>query len=192
VTDLSKRAERIAARLVSHDTGAHVEEHDRDGRQGVVDFMLEWANGNAGALEVTMITEPQSSAWQGMAMRDGWRWPAETSWNFRAASASFPYKRTKRAALRAVALCDEWQVNEPADLPESVLAHEPDVSKFLADNVGHLTRSPFPPGITIYQSVSAEFVDAAPADFTLVVESWLSRPHIQPHLDKLHRTADVS
>lgn len=192
MSELSARAEQIAARVVHHDTGAHVEEHDRDGRQGVVDFMLEWANGDAGALEVTMITEPESSAWQGMAMRDGWQWPAETSWEFRAASASFPYKNTKRAAMRAVALCDEWQVDEPGCLPDSVLAHEPDVAKFLSKHVGHLKRSPFSPGITIYQAVNAEFVDATSADFRSVVESWLSRAHIEPHLDKLQRAPDVS
>lgn len=192
MSDLSKRAEHIAAHLVGHETGAQIDEYDRDGRQGVVDFMLVFPDGDSGALEVTMITEPESSAWQGMATRDGWRWPAETSWDFRPASTNFPYKRTKRAALRAVSLCDEWQVNEPSSLPRSVLASEPDVAKFLSENVGHLKRSQFSPGIAVYPAVKTEFVDAAPANFALVVESWLNRSHIQPHLDKLHRALDVS
>lgn len=42
------------------------------------------------------------------------------------------------------------------------------------------------PGLT------AEFVEATPSDFALVVESWLSRPHIEPHLQKLRRTSGVS
>jgi len=192
MSELSERAEQIAARLIGHASGAQVEKHDIDGRQGVVDFLLEWENGDAGALEVTMITEPASSAWQGLAMRDGWRWPAATSWDFRPTEVSFPYKRTKRVALRAVALCDEWHVDDPSDLPDNVLALEPAVKQLLAENVGRLKRTPFSPGIMIYQSANAEFVEATPADFTLVVQSWLGRPHIEPHLQKLRRTSAVA
>lgn len=68
MSELSERAEQIAAHLVAHDTSAAVEQHDVNGRQGAVDFVLTRTDGDTGALEVTMITQSQSIAWQGMAM----------------------------------------------------------------------------------------------------------------------------
>ena len=187
MTALSDRAERIAAHLVGHATGAEVIPHDVDGRQAAVDFLLQWPDGLVGALEVTMVTERASIAWQGMAMKDGWAWPAETSWEFRPNSVSFPYKKTKRAAIRAVELCDHWAADSPADLPAEVVAEEPELARFMADGTGSLRRMPFKPGIKLYQSTTAEFVEAAPADFSRVVESWHEHPHLAPHLTKVKR-----
>ena len=192
MTTLSVRAEQIAARLVGHATGASVVPHDTDGKQGAVDYLLKWTDGRAGALEVTLITQRASSAWQGMAMKDAWSWPAETSWEFRPNEVSFAYKRTKRAAIRAVELCDKWGVDTPSSLPHQVLAAEPAVAEFLTDDVGTLRRTPYAAGIRLYQSTTAEFVEAAPADFSRVVESWHEHPHISPHLEKVRRASLVS
>jgi hypothetical protein len=192
MTDLAKRAERIAAHLVGYETGAAVVSHDTDGRQGAVDFLLEWPDGRRGALEVTLVTEKASIAWQGMAMKEGWRWPAESSWEFRSAAPNFPYKFVRQVALRAVELCDAHGVDRPEQLPSELLETELDLARFLADGIGTLRRTRFGPGVVIYQVTRAEFVDNAPRDFARVVETWYEEPHMASHIEKLARTADVS
>lgn len=122
MTELSNRAEQIAAHLVSHATATKAVPYDTNGRQSAVDFLLEWPDGRVGALEVTLIVEAESIAWQGLASKEGWRWPA--AWGFRANRVNFPYKQTRRIALRAVELCDLWSVYGPAELPAEVLADE--------------------------------------------------------------------
>lgn len=189
MTALSARAEQIAAHLVGHQTGADVIPYDIDGRQAAVDFLLQWPDGQVGALEVTLVTERASIAWQGMAMKDGWIWPAETSWEFRPSDVSFAYKKTKLVAIRAVELCDQWGVDSPSDLPAQVVSAESELARFLADDIGALRRTPFKPGIQLYQSTTAEFVEAAPADFSRVVESWHQHPHLAPHLAKVKRAS---
>lgn len=188
---LSDRAEQIAAHLVGHKTGAEVVPYDTNGRQAAVDFLLKWPDGRLGALEVTLITEPASIEWQGLAMKDKWSWPAQTSWEFRPNNARFAYKGTKQVAIRAVELCDKWSVDTPANLPAEVLDDDLEISRFLADDIGSLRRTPFTPGITLYPSSAAEFVEAAPADFSRVVESWHEHPHLAPHLVKLNRASQV-
>ena len=76
VSELAGRAEQIGAYLVAHALGATASKFDAGGRQSAVDFLLEWPNGRQGALEVTLVTQPGSAAWQGMAAKEGWRWPA--------------------------------------------------------------------------------------------------------------------
>ena len=192
MTGLADRAEQIAAYLVGYETGAEVHLHDTDGRQAAVDFLLEWPDGRRGALEVTLVTEKASIAWQGMAMKEGWRWPATSLWEFRAAATSFPYRFVRQAVLRAVELCDTHGVDRPEDLPSAVLDTEVDLARFLADDLGALRRTRLDPGVVIYQSVRAEFVDSAPSDFARAVEAWQGEPHMASHLKKLRRTADVS
>lgn len=80
MTGLAERAEQIAAHLVGHETGAAAV---AQGRQAPIDFLLQWPDGRVGALEVTLVTQSASVAWQGLAMKDGWRWHAESSWEFR-------------------------------------------------------------------------------------------------------------
>ena len=185
VSGMAARAEQIAAHLVALETGAVVTRHDCGGRQGAVDFLILWPDGRQGGLEVTLITEPRSAAWQGMAAKEGWRWPAGTSWEFRAGLVSFPYRRTRGAVLRAVELCDLWSVDDPTALPAKALVNEHELRWFLSDQVGTLRRASLSPGVALYQDVRAEFIDAAPPDFSLVVEGWLRLPHMAPHLEKV-------
>ena len=189
MTTLSARAEQIAAHLVGHETGAEIIPHDIDGRQAAVDFLLQWPDGRVGALEVTLVTERASIAWQGMAMKEGWSWPADTSWEFRPNDVSFAYKKTKRVTTRAVELCDQWAVDGPSDLPAEVVAAEPELARFLENDIGTLRRTPFEPGIKLYQSSTAEFVEAASADFSRVADSWHEHPHLAPHLEKVKRAS---
>ncbi|MBC7594163.1 MAG: hypothetical protein H7288_09530, partial [Kineosporiaceae bacterium] len=192
VTGFAERAEQIAAHLVAHETGTLVTLHDKDGRQGAVDYLLEWADGRRGALEVTAVIETASIEWQGKVAKEGWWWPSDTSWDFRPADVNFHYKRTRRAVLRAVQLCDEWSVNAPEDLPEEVIAMERDVNTFLAGRTGSLRRSPFSAGVTIYPSIRSEFVNFAPADFSRVVEDWHDQAHMASHIEKLRKVPDDS
>lgn len=189
---ISERAEQIADHLVGNATGAQILPYDINGRQSAVDFVLQWPDGKVGALEVTLITELSSIEWQGLASKEGWRWPAATSWEFRPNNASFPYKRTRKVALRAVELCDEWSIDNPADLPTVVLGNEEEIARFLTDEIGTLRRTPFSPGIQLYQTTRAEFVDAASGDFNLVVEAWRSHPHMSSHVKKLMEVPGVS
>lgn len=192
MTSLAERAEQIASYLVGHEAAAVMVPHDVDGRQAAVDYLLEWPDRRRGALEVTLVTEKASIAWQGMAMKEGWRWPTETSWEFRAAAPNFPYKFVRRAALRAVELCDAHHLDKPEQLPPEVLDDEHDLKRFLASDLGSLRRTGLSPGVAIYQSVRAEFVDNAPLDFTEVVEAWLEEPHMASHLKKLADAVGVS
>lgn len=192
MTGFAERAEQIAAYLVAHETGAVAVPHDKDGRQSAVDYLLEWSDGRRGGLEVTLVIEPTSIEWQGKAAKDSWRWPSETSWDFRPADLSFHYKRTRRTVLRAVQLCDEWSVDSPEELPVGVLATEIDVTTFLADETGSLRRSPFRAGVTVYPSSRTEFVDSAPADFSLVVESWHHQAHMASHIEKVKKAPGVA
>ena len=183
VSELAGRAEDIAAHLVSHALGAKARKFDADGRQSAVDFMLEWPNGRRGALEVTLVTQPESSAWQGMAAKEGWRWPAPSGWEFRLAGTDMPYQRTRRAVLRAVALCDRENVDALDRLPPDIASGDPDL-RWLSD-IGDLRRTSFKPGVVLLPEVRAEFVEASTSDFTTLVESWLHLPHIPRHIEKL-------
>lgn len=182
---IASRSEQIATLLVGFDSGAKVVPYDVDGRQAAVDFLLEWQDGRSGALEVTLIMDSRSEEWQGLAMRDGWRWPAKSSWEFRPREINFPYKRTRSIVLRAVQLCDEWEVSNPSDLPPDIIADEPHISRFLADGIGSLRRTPFSPGVVIYPSTRADFSSATAGNFALLVESWLAKPHVNAHIQKL-------
>ena len=117
VSELADRAEDIAAHLVSHALGADARRFDADGRQSAVDFMLELPNNRRGALEVTLVTQPESSAWQGLAAKEGWRWPASSGWEFRLNGDDMPYRRARRAVMRAVELCDREEVDALDRLP---------------------------------------------------------------------------
>ncbi|WP_311212276.1 MULTISPECIES: hypothetical protein [unclassified Arthrobacter] len=138
------------------------------------------------------MTEKASIAWQGMAMKEGWCWPAESSWEFRSAAPSFSYKSVRRVVLRAVELCDAHGVDRPEHLPSELLDSEQDLARFIADEMGTLKRTPYSPGVVIFQATRAEFVDGAPVDFARIVETWHGEPHMASHIDKLARAADVS
>lgn len=189
VSELAGRAEDIGAHLVAHTLGATATKFDADGRQSAVDFMLEWPNGRRGALEVTLVTQPESAAWQGMAATEGWRWPAPSGWEFRLTGADMPYQRTRRAVLRAVALCDQGSVDAPDRLPADVVHDDPEVAWM--NKVGDLRRTPFKPGVVLIPWVRAEFVEASTSDFTTVVEGWLHLPHMPRHIEKVRSTAAV-
>lgn len=181
MTGLSERAERVAAHIVSHETGSIAEPQ---GRQGAIDFLLTWPDGRRGGLEVTLVTERESAASQGMAMRDGWRWPASSGRSFRPNSISFPYRATKKIVIKAVSLCDEWRVGTVSEVPDHVIANDTDLRTFITQAVGELTRTPFSPGVVVYQATRAEFIDATAPDFSTTVESWLDLPHVIPHIEK--------
>jgi hypothetical protein len=189
VSELAGRAEQIGARLVGHALGAAASKFDTNGRQSAVDFMLEWPNGRRGALEVTLVTQPASAAWQGMAAKEGWRWPASSGWQFRLAGPDMPYHRTRRAVLRAVALCDQWSVAAPQRLPAEVLHRDPEVE--WVNQVGELRRTSSKPGVVLLPEVRAGFVEASTSDFTAVVESWLYLPHMPRHVEKVRSVAAV-
>lgn len=184
MTGMATRAEQIAAHFVTRETAAVAVPYDTNGRQAAVDFLLQLPDGRFGALEVTLVTERESMAWQGMAAKEDWRWPSETSWEFRATGVSFNYKGTRRVVLRAVAICDEWSVDSPDDLPREVLEAEPEIAEFLARRTGNLRRTGLSAGIILYQSTRAEFIDSSPSDFSLVIERWHDEPHIDSHIAK--------
>src|SRR5687767_8155632 len=127
VNDLASRAEDIAAHLVSHALGAEVKRFDVDGRQGAVDFMLSWPDGRRGALEVTLVTDPRSSGWQGLAAKEGWRWPAPSGWEFRLHGDDMPYRRARHAVLTAVELCDLAGVDALDQLSSDVAVNAPEL-----------------------------------------------------------------
>lgn len=189
VSELAGRAEDIGAHLVGHALGATASKFDANGRQSAVDFMLEWPNGRRGALEVTLVAEPESAAWQGMAAKEGWRWPAPSGWEFRLAGPDMPYHRTRRAVLRAVALCDRWSVDAPHQLPAGVLHRDPEVDSI--HKIGDLRRTSFKPGVVLLPVVRTEFVEASASDFATVVESWLQLPHMPRHVEKVRSAAAV-
>lgn len=191
MSGLADRAETIAARLVELGTGADVFRHDEGGRQGAVDFIMDWPDGRRGALEVTLVTEPRSAEWHGLAAQDGWNWPAATSWEFRPSSVTFPYRRTKNAVLRAVELCDLWRADGPDNLPIDALYSESELRWFLNDGIGTIRRTLSRPGVTVYQRTRTEFVEAAPSDFSYVIESWLDQSHMTQHIEKTRSAPNV-
>ena len=182
VSELAGRAEDIAAHLVSHALGADARKFDADGRQSAVDFMLEWPNGRRGALEVTLVTQPESSAWQGLAAKEGWRWPAPSGWEFRLNGDDMPYQRARRAVVRAVELCDRENVDALDQLPPDISSSDPDL-EWLSD-IGDLRRTSFKPGVVLLPAVRAEFVEASTSDFATLVERWLHLPHMPRHVEK--------
>lgn len=190
MSGLASRAEDIAAHLVGRTLGASVDKFDLGGRQSAVDFSLEWPTGRRGALEVTVVTEQRSAAWQGMAASEGWRWPAPSGWAFRLSGANMPYKRTRRAVLRAVELCDRWMVNAPSNLSVEVLQQEPEV--VWIGQVGDLERTPLEPGVVVLPADRTEFVEASTSDFATVVEGWLHLPHLPRHVEKARLAEAVS
>ncbi|CAI9400361.1 hypothetical protein [Aestuariimicrobium sp. T2.26MG-19.2B] len=192
MSSLADRAEQLAAHLVAGATGAQVTAHDTAGRQGAFDFLLSWPDGHRGALEVTLVTEPESIEWQGLALADEWRWPTDGSWEFRPSQVSFPYRHTKETIMGLAVLCDRWQVGSPLELPSTVRESEPLVATFLAADVGRLRRTSAPQGITIYPATAAEFVESTHPDFARIVESWHKLGHIARHLEKIERAAGVT
>lgn len=190
MNQLTKNSERIAAHLVGRLLDAEATKFDIEGRQAAVDFMLTWPDGQLGALEVTLVTEPESSKWQSQAVSDGWVWPAPTSWEFRLSGPGMRYREVQKAVLRAVELCDQWNVKGPDSLPRSVLDHEPEVEGLAT--VGTLRRTPLSPGVMILPEVRVEFLDAAPSDFVSEVERWAGLPHMPRHVEKLRLTGEVA
>lgn len=188
--ELAGRAEAIGAHLVGHALGATASRFDADGRQSVVDFLLEWPNGRRGALEVTLVTQPESAAWQGMAAKEGWRWPAPSGWEFRLTGPDMPYQRTRRAVLRAVALCDQWSIDGPHQLSADVLHRNPELG--MMNEVGDLRRTFLKPGVTLLPEVRAEFVEATSSDFATTVEGWLYLPHMPRHVEKIRSATAVA
>jgi len=147
--------------------------------------MLKWPNGRRGALEVTLVTQPESSAWQGLAANEGWRWPAPSGWEFRLNGNDMPYRRARRAVLRAVELCDRENVDALDRLPPDIPCSDPAL-RWLSD-IGDLRRTAFKPGVVLLPAVRAEFVEASASDFTTLVESWLHLPHISVTWKRLDR-----
>jgi hypothetical protein len=187
MSELAGRAEEIAAHLVSHALGAEPKKFDVEGRQSAVDFVLVWPDGRRGALEVTLVTDPRSSAWQGMAAKDGWRWPAPSGWEFRLHDHDMPYQRARRAVLEAVELCDRAKVDSLDQLPRG---SAPDLEWL--SGIGDLRRtSSSKPGIVMLPAVRADFVEATSADFATLVEKWLLLPHIPRHVDKARSAVAV-
>ena len=189
VSELAGRAEDIAAHLVSHALGARARKFDAHGRQAAVDFILEWSDGRRGALEVTLVTQPESSAWQGPASKEGWRWPAPSAWEFRLHGDNMPYRRARGAVLRAVELCDRENVDAIEQLPRDIRSCEPDL-EWLND-IGELRRSSSKPGVVLLPAVRAEFVEASGSDFATLVEGWLHLPHMPRHVEKARSAVGV-
>lgn len=190
MSELAGRAEEIAAHLVGHALAAKVERFDADGRQAAVDFVLVWPDGRRGALEVTLVTDSRSSAWQGLAAKDGWRWPAPSGWEFRLHDHDLPYRRARRAALNAVELCDRANVNSLDQLVGGSysIAHD---FQWLS-GIGDLRRtSSSKPGVVILPAVRADFIEATTADFATLVEAWLHLPHMPRHVDKTRSAVAV-
>ena len=158
VSDLASRAEDIASHLVSHALSAEVTKFDVDGRQSAVDFLLVWPDGRRGALEVTVVTDPRSSGWQGLAAREDWRWPAPSGWEFRLHSDDMPYRRTRHAVLKAVELCDLANVDALEQLSPELAARAPDLEWL--SGIGELRRAASKPGVVVLPAVRSEFVDA--------------------------------
>ena len=189
MSELAARAEQIGAHLVGYALDATVIKFDTEGRQSAVDFLLEWPNGRRGALEVTLVTQPESAAWQGMATKEHWRWPASSGWEFRLAGPNMPYHRTRRGVLSAVALCDEWSADSPAALSREVLHRNPEV--VWLTEVGDLRRTSGKAGVVLLPEVHAEFIEASP-DFTSVLEGWLQLPHVPRHVEKVRSAVAVA
>jgi len=189
VSELAGRAEDIAALLVSKALGASARKFDADGRQSAVDFILEWPNGRRGALEVTLVTDPGSSAWQGLAAKDGWRWPARSGWEFRLHGDDMPYQRARAAALKAIEVCDREGVDGLDQLPADILFGDADFEWLRS--MGDLRRTPFKPGVVLLPAVRAEFVEASPSDFATLVEGWLRLPHMPRHVEKTRSAVAV-
>lgn len=181
--EFSGRAEDIAAFLVSRTLGAEARKFDIGGKQSAVDFTLGWPDGRRGALEVTLVMHPSSSAWQGLAAKDGWRWPAPSGWEFRLHGDDMPYRRVRRAVSRAVALCDLAEVETLDQLRGDKSTQDLDIDWL--SRIGTLRRAPWgSPGVVLLPASRAEFVETAPADFASVIENWLLLPHIPRHIDK--------
>jgi hypothetical protein len=189
VSELAGRAEDIAAHLVSHALGARARKFDAHGRQAAVDFILEWSDGRRGALEVTLVTQPESSVWQGPAAKEGWRWPAPSGWEFRLHGDHMPYRRARVAVLRAVELCDRENVDAIEQLPRDIRSSEPDLEWL--DDIGELRRSASKPGVVLLPAVRAEFVEASSSDFVTLVEGWLHLPHMPRHVEKARSAVGV-
>lgn len=189
VSDLASRAEDIASHLVSHALSAEVTKFDVDGRQSAVDFLLVWPDGRRGALEVTVVTDPRSSGWQGLAAREDWRWPAPSGWEFRLHSDDMSYRRTRHAVLKAVELCDLANVDALEQLSPELAARAPDLEWL--SGIGELRRAASKPGVVVLPAVRSEFVDAATTDFADLVEDWLHLPHMPRHVDKTRSASAV-
>jgi len=190
MSELADRAEDIAAHLVGNALGARADKFDADGRQSAVDFKIVWPDGRRGALEVTLVTHPESSAWQGLAAKEGWRWPATSGWEFRLHGDNLPYQRARLAVSKAIELCDRANVDMLDQLPPDISLG--DLNLEWLNSIGDLRRASWGsrPGVVLLPTVRAEFVEAATADFATVVEGWLLLPHMPRHVEKA-RSADA-
>ena len=186
----SDKAEHIAACVVAQEMKAVAVPYDTDGRQGAVDFILEWPDGRRGALEVTLVTG--AVEWQALAKKDNWLWPALTAWEFILTGNRFDYQGTKKAVSRVVELCDLWGLGTPEELPCCVLSSEPLLSAFLPTLRGRLQRTGLAsPGVRLTQKPTCEWVNPD-LDFRQVVEEWLELPHVASHIEKLKKAVGVS
>jgi hypothetical protein len=65
-----------------------------------------------------------------------------------------PYRRARRAVVRAVELCDRENVDALDRLPPDIFSSNPDL-EWLSD-IGDLRRTSFKPGVVLLPAVRAE------------------------------------
>lgn len=114
--------------------GVDVEHFDINGRQGAVDAVIQLANGDRGALEVTTYSAPGKRELVSRLAKDKFTWPNPRRW-FWHVEINDPrhINDVRHAYVQAVIVCEQHGVTGPADLPWRVLKHSHGI-RWLLDN----------------------------------------------------------
>lgn len=112
------KAERAACHVAERVTGATARAWDTEGRNGVVDAFLDYADGRTAAFEVTRIaTNPLALQLDNLLGRDSFEWPLPGRWWWTLwVSDVRELPRLRRCFNKVVLLCEAAHVVRPEDL----------------------------------------------------------------------------
>lgn len=176
---ISDRAEQIAAHLIRDRLHAEVVPN-APGHP--MDFSLRWPD-RAGVLEVTLVAPEGALQWQNQLAREGGRWPSSGRWEYRLHGDAMPYRAVRAAVMALVEFCDEEDADESRAWQEADGALRSQVA--LVEAHGELRRIQYgAAGVSVYGATRAEFIGAAPGDFSEVVDAWAQLPHVARHIAK--------
>lgn len=181
----------MAAAAIRKVTHAEIGPHDRDGRQGAVDFILRYPSGRTGALEVTSHAEPGSREMAALLRNTGFRWenPGQWAWSI-AFDSDANLKRVREVYRYVIETCEAHGVATPGELPDAVVmfddtlftaAYELGVRFF-----GNPTASPRAEVSVIPGSIGGG-VDEDLTGLPGVCSELLEVTHIAEHVEKVLR-----
>ena len=175
--------EKLAALLVERVTGARARAHDVGGRQGAHDVDLTYPSGRRAALEVTTHAGVGVRHAASVLGQERLSWPNPGRWWWTidiADMAELP--RVRAVYARVIQVCESQGLSTPADLPDAVVAADPELRWLARSSASTMRGHPSavtagdrrPGGVVVGPTVPARSVDSRLAGLPTAVSELLT------------------